>query len=227
MCEKCNDTEYLITIDDDGYVYAKQCECGVKKDFERRLRRSGLLDLFQEFRFENYQVKGKWQEIIKHKALDYVENGVKNGEWFFIGGQVGAGKTMICTAIVGKLIELGYEAHYMQFRQEIMELKMGMEDFAEHHRKLNYLKTVKVLYIDDLFKGSKIPTEADVRLVFDLLNYRYNNKSLITLISTEKNIQDIISIDEAIGSRIYQKSREYMINLAQNKELNQRLKKEN
>jgi DNA replication protein DnaC len=223
MCDKCNDTGVIVWQDEDGYVIAEFCECQKKKEFESRMRKSGLLDLFQEFRFDNYQVKGTWQKVIKQKALDFVAN--PSGNWFFIGGQVGAGKTMICTAIVKELLEKGFDAMYVQYRQEIMKLKMSMEDFGNYTETMNRMKTVKVLYIDDLFKGNNIPSEADIRIIFELLNYRYINKDLITIISTEKNINDIISIDEAIGSRIYQRSRDFQINLAQNKAMNYRLNK--
>ena len=222
-CEICNNSRIIVWEDEDGYVVCKPCTCAQAFDFENRIRKSGLLNVFEEFSFDKFEVKMVWQQKIKQKALDFVAN--PSGNWFFIGGQVGAGKTMICTAIVKELLEKGFDAMYVQYRQEIMKLKMSMEDFGNYTETMNRMKTVKVLYIDDLFKGNNIPSEADIRIIFELLNYRYINKDLITIISTEKNINDIISIDEAIGSRIYQRSRDFQINLAQNKAMNYRLNK--
>lgn len=223
-CLICGNSRIIVFKGEDGLIYAKPCECAAEYDFRRRIQRSGLLSMFDEYTFDKYQVRGTWQKVIKEKALSFVEEA--NGDWFFIGGQVGAGKTMICTAIVGELIKKGYDAHYMMYREEINKLKMGMnmDDFGEYTRFLNYLKTIKVLYIDDLFKGTSNPTEADIRVLFDLLNYRYANKGLITIISTEKSIDDILRIDEAIGSRIFQRSKNYMLKLAENRDMNYRMK---
>ena len=43
---------------------------------------------------------------------------------------------------------------------------------------------------------------------FEILNYRYNNKKLITIISTEQSIDNIIEFDEALGSRIYEMTKD-------------------
>ena len=221
-CEKCNHTGLIVWQDEDGYAYAKQCECSIKVDFERRIKKSGLLNLFSEYTFEKYEVKSKWQEVIKNRALDYIEN--HKHDWFYIGGQVGSGKSFICTAIVSKLVEKGYDAYYFQWREDSTKLKMNINDFEYYNNLLDKYKNVKVLYIDDLFKGTKQPTEADLRLAFDLINYRYINKDLITIISSEYIIDDIIDIDQAIGTRIYERSKNYNTKLAQNKEMNMRMK---
>ena len=78
-------------------------------------------------------------------------------------------------------------------------------------------KTVEVLYIDDLFKTEqgRNPTTADVNIAFEILNYRYRNPELITIISSERTIQDIVKIDEAVGSRIFEKSRNCCINISE------------
>lgn len=67
-----------------------------------------------------------------------------------------------------------------------------------------------MLYIDDLFKG-KI-TEADINLVFEILNYRYNN-NFKTIISSEYMLTELLKIDEAISSRILEKSRGYHLDI--------------
>lgn len=219
-CEKCNHTGSIVWIED-GYAYAKPCECQIKLDFERRIKRSGLANLFEEYTFDKFTVKASWQKVIKDKALSFIENPF--GHWFYIGGNSGSGKTMICTAMVSKLVEQGHDAYYFQWREDSVKLKMNINDFEYYNNLLNKYKNVKVLYIDDLFKGNLSPSEADLRLLFDLINYRYNNKELITIISSEKLIDDIIEIDQAIGSRIYQRSKEYNIKLAENKALNQRM----
>lgn len=222
-CELCNDTEIIVWEDDDGYVMSKPCDCSIERDFKRRIKRSGLMDLVDNYSFDKYEVKFQWQKIIKDTALKFVKNS-DQGNWFFIGGQVGAGKTMICTSIVSKLVEKGYEAYYMMWRNDIMDLKMKIDSYEEYAKKLDFLKNIRVLYIDDLFKGTNLPTEADLRILFDLINYRYSINNSITIISTERTIDEIVAIDQAIGSRIYQRCKDYSIKLAKNNELNWRMK---
>ena len=91
-------------------------------------------------------------------------------------------------------------------------------------------KTSEVLYIDDLFKtadqgGAKVPpSSADVRLAFEIVNYRYNNPDLLTIVSTEYYAGQLIDIDEAVGSRIIEKSGGNSFNIAKSRDRNYRLK---
>ena len=96
----------------------------------------------------------------------------------------------------------------------------------EYEELLKPWKTVDVLYIDDLFKTEqgKNPTTADVNIAFEILNYRYRNSKLITIISSERTIQEIVGIDEAVGSRIFEKSGNYCINISKDIKKNYRLK---
>ena len=65
-----------------------------------------------------------------------------------------------------------------------------------------------MLLIDDLFKGSV--TDSDKSIIFEIIDYRYfNQKPLI--ISTEKTCEELLNIDEAIGSRIIEMSNGYIV----------------
>ena len=82
------------------------------------------------------------------------------------------------------------------------------------------MKSVKVLYIDDFLKGTA--TEADRNIAFDLLNARYIKPSLLTIISSEWTISRVLDWDEAIGSRIAERSKGCVLNITGSK--NYRLK---
>ena len=75
--------------------------------------------------------------------------------------------------------------------------------------------SVPVLLIDDLFKtqSNEKPTSADVRLAYDLLNYRYENRDLITMLSTERTVSELKQIDEATGGRIYEMAKGYCLEI--------------
>lgn len=183
------------------------------------IEKSGLKDLIDTYTFEAYKPKESWQNNIKEAAQRFVDD--NNGKWFYIGGQVGSGKTHICTAIVSELLKKGYPARYMLWRDESVKLKSFITESEEYTKAINQFKKVKVLYIDDFFKNK--PTEADILLAFEILNYRYINKDLITIISGEHDIDELMDIDSAVGSRIYQRSKEYCFTIPKSESKNYRL----
>lgn len=184
-------------------ISVSECECAVKRRNALRIKRSGLADVMSRYTFEAYKTPDKQTAAIKAAALRYVAE--SRGEWFVIVGRPGSGKTHICTAIVGKLIEGGKNCKYMLWRDEVRELKALVNDNSAYRERMNLLKNVDVLYIDDFFKGRAV-SDGDLNVAFELLNARYNARKR-TIISGERTIGAIMDIDEAIGSRIYERSK--------------------
>lgn len=184
-------------------ISVSECECAVKRRNALRIKRSGLADVMSRYTFEAYKTPDKQTAAIKAAALRYVAE--PRGEWFVIVGRPGSGKTHICTAIVGKLIEGGKNCKYMLWRDEVRELKALVNDNSAYRERMNLLKNVDVLYIDDFFKGRAV-SDGDLNVAFELLNARYNARKR-TIISGERTIGAIMDIDEAIGSRIYERSK--------------------
>ena len=212
----------------DGYEFAKPCECMKLRDSLRRIRQSGLGDLLNEYTFDKFQTESPWQEAVKNSALKFLED--HDRKWFFIGGQVGAGKTHLCTAIVGEFLKRGISAKYMLWRDEALKLKAVVNDDTAYSNLIKPLKTVPVLYIDDFFRTGndetgrkKAPTQGDINVAFELINYRYNN-NLATVLSSELTVDQILFFDEAVGSRIYQRTKEYHWDIAKDPHKNYRLK---
>lgn len=222
-CVLCKNKGYIMILEE-GYTALKECECLRTRKSRKLIEKSGLKKLIQEYTFEKFIAHESWQLYIKEKAFAFVQD--KEPHWFFIGGQVGAGKTHICTAIVNELMQQGYEALYMLWRDEIMKLKANVMEGDFYAKTINDFKTTKVLYIDDLFKSErgKPPTMSDINIAFEILNARYNNPDLITILSSEKCLREIMGIDEAIGSRIFQRAGTYVLELNQNKKMNMRLR---
>ena len=122
-------------------------------------------------------------------------------------GQVGSGKTHLSMAIANSLMEKGVGVLYMPYRDNIISLKQNMMDEEYYRKVMNKFKRAKVLLIDDLFKGSI--SGSDVNIMFEIINYRYLN-GLPVIVSCEKSIDEIMNIDEAIGSRLYEMSCGYV-----------------
>lgn len=221
-CRVCRNKGYVM-IQEEGYAALKSCECLKARQSKTIIEKSGLKKLIHEYSLQNYLAKENWQRIIKDTAERFLQD--PETHWFFIGGQVGSGKTHICTAIVNELMNQGKEALYMLWRDESVRLKAVSND-GEYSKLIEPFKTKEVLYIDDLFKSEKgkQPSTADINIAFEILNARYQNTALITIISSERIIRELIEIDEATGSRIYQMSKGYYLELKHDPRMNMRLR---
>lgn len=224
-CEICRNKGYIVMIDEQGTELYKRCKCHKTRSTLRKLYNSGLGELTRKYNFENYKDTEDWQKFIKAKALNFIND--QNRGWFFIGGQVGCGKTFISTAITHELIKQGNEAIYMLWVDNAKKLKQNAMKEEVYQRMIDEYKNAKVLYIDDFFKTESIntkPTEADFNIAYEILNYRYNQKDLVTIISSEYSIKQITDMSEAIGSRIYEKTEGYNLYIRPDKQKNMRYK---
>ena len=205
-CPKCGGLGMIPSIQD-GYELMTPCECVKLEQAKKRIERSGLSEVMKKQTLDTFLAKEQWQLRIKQSAYKFLEN---ENKWFFIGGQVGCGKTHICTGIMNELMSKGKSAYYMLWSDEVVKLKSNKMNDEVYNSVINPIKHIPVLYIDDFFKTEKgaKPSNADVMVAFEIINYRYVN-GLTTLISSEKSIDDIRDIDEAIGSRIYQMAEGY------------------
>lgn len=223
-CEVCLD-KGLIYFLRNGEIVCKPCACMARREAMERLHKSGLDGMLDEYTFESFKAAESWQKEAKEAAMQYAES--PDG-WLLVCGQVGSGKTHLCTAAVGKLMKAGRSARYMLWRDEAVKLKAAVNDEAAYARLIQPLKEADVLYIDDLFKTATgvSPTPGDVNLAFELINARYCRKGSITVFSSELTVDDLIRIDEAVGSRIYQRTKGHCIVIGRSLERNYRLRKE-
>lgn len=203
-CPICQNRGYLM-YKKDGYDYTKECECMAKRRSLRRIRKSGMSDMLSRYTFEAYETPDATRTCIKMVAERFCK---ADSGWFYISGRSGSGKTHICTAICSRFIEQGKEVYYMKWRDESRSLK-ALVNTDEIEKPLEKLKRVPVLYIDDFFKGGH--SEADERIAFEILNSRYNDTKLRTVISSELMIEDLLDIDEALGGRIKERSKGYLM----------------
>lgn len=203
-CDICGNKGQLAYYRN-GILYSKPCMCMAKRRSFRRIQRSGMADMFSRYTFDNYKTVDEDRKRIKVMAGKFA---MDDSGWFYIAGQSGSGKTHICTAICSALVEGSKDVYYMAWRDESRNLK-GLMNTDEVDEPLRKLKKVAVLYIDDFLKGGV--SEADIRLAFEIINARYNDSSLRTIISSEMTIEEVLEMDEALGSRIYERSKGYTI----------------
>lgn len=208
-CPICGGLGYIVRRAENGELFSRECKCEIIRQNRRRVERSGLASLLESCTFERYQTPEPWQKSTKAAAEAYLSD--CRGKWFFIGGSSGTGKTHLCTAICGRLMDGGIPVRYLQWRADIPPIKAKINDAEAYRNAMWPLKTIRALYIDDFLKGSI--TDGDRNVAFDLLNARYNDPRAITIFSTEMTIDKILEWDEAIGSRIAERARDCTFNL--------------
>lgn len=219
-CVVCKNRGYLAELGLSGDMCVRECDC---MRVRRTLKQVAETGINKEYDFENYKAICDWQETFVDKAKRYVAD--PKG-WFYVGGQVGAGKTHICSAIFSELVRRGNEGHYMLWTNEGTSLKANVNNVDAYQEIMEPLTTVKVLYIDDFLKAQQgvKPTTADINLAFKILNARYNDPALLTIISSEWYLGEIRNFDDAVGSRIFEKTQEFCVTLGRKADRNYRMK---
>ena len=207
-CNKCRDM--MFVIQEDGS--AKPCECRAVRIAKEKLKASGVSEEFRKMRFENFDYSKSKETMLAYstaksysKKFEELRVARKNSIMFC--GQVGSGKTHLAMSIANILLDNGVGVIYMPYRSSITNLKQSILDDENYQKEINIYKNAQVLMIDDLFKG-KI-TESDINIIYEVLDYRYF-KNLPVIITSEKTIDELIEIDEAIGSRLYEMSKNYI-----------------
>lgn len=231
-CSACKNKGYIsIVAEYDGDYEIRQQTCTVCEKPRRsiaNLKNSGLSEVLEKFTLSNFKAEKDWQKMMLEKAKAFrVQDKVP---CFFVGGNSGCGKTHLCSALAIDYLRHGSEVRYILWRKELREIRNQIYD-ERNEAYLNYLKNVDVLYIDDFFKSVRTvdepfqrPTQSDANLAFEIISERLD-RGRVTIISTESTIDELIEIDEAIGSRIKRSSDEYCISLKRDRKKNYRLYK--
>lgn len=195
-----------------GSEFVKECECMNTRRVIKAMERSGLGELLSLYKFENYKCENDWQTSIFNKAQAFVKD--TNNKWFVMLGESGSGKSLICTAIARELLKQRLNLVFMAWLDDSTELKQFITDGEKYGEKIREYKEADVLYIDDFFKSENNtkPSAADIKLANEILNYRYNkarmdkSKRWVTLISSERTVQQLLEYDKAIAGRLIEMS---------------------
>ncbi len=222
-CPKCRNKGYVYHSTEEGLL-ARPCECLRRREIMRRIDASGLGQIIREYTFDRFTVREDWQKAIKQKALDFCED--ETARWFYIGGQPGCGKTHLCTAICDRYIRKGFDTRYLLWAEKSKLLKASVNDsYRSYAAVLDEYKRIPVLYIDDFLKVRQggTPSDGDLNLAFELINARLMSTDRITVISSEKTLEEAMIYDEATISRIFQLCGPYRIDVEWDREKNYRL----
>ncbi len=237
-CELCKNRGYskrTVYYRDVGYWGNEdvECVCMKKRRIRKNMEQSGLKDMIEHYRFDNFVKENAVQAGMSRTAMHFVEHCEDKTpyQWFFIGGQSGAGKTHICSAISNHFIDKGKTLKYKLWREDGVRLKALVNDAAAYEQELRDWLEPEVLYIDDFLKcgnitgGTHLPTQADFNLAYTILDHRYKNHKAITIISSEFYLAEIFNMEQAIGGRILERTgKEYNAKISRDKAKNFRTK---
>lgn len=212
-CPKCKDLggTFGSKKDDENekvYEIWIDCDCKNQRKINRLMKSSEITESFKQMGFTNFSLENRHQVIIEanHCAKTYFKNyeSIKMMRTNSIAllGAVGAGKTHLLTALANNLIKKKLvSVLYFPYVEGFNDLR---DDFKKLEPKLQSMKDVEVLFIDDLFKpvsGKPQASEWELKQVFSVINYRYLNHRPI-IISSELSIDKMLVLDEALATRI-------------------------
>jgi len=224
-----NGTEVILQYDTEEW---QKCECAKLRQLNRLIKSSAITEEFQKMSFKNFSTDGVHPKVIEMKskanqyyaAFDQIKGYRQNS--IMLIGQPGCGKTHLLTAISNYLI------HTRQVPVLYFPYKDGMNNLAANNfeRKneiMDRMKEIDVLFIDDLFKpiGGKVDVKPwQAESIFEVVNYRYlNNKPL--LVSSELSLDDMLYIDEALTSRLFEMAQDFTVTIPKDMKVNYRLRK--
>ena len=185
---------------------------------------SGIKD--ENYTFSNFQEWNEASKSMKITATQYYQNFTKimNDRQNSIAllGQVGSGKTHLTLALGLNIMKSKkLPVVYFSYRDTITSIKQNMTDEEYYRRQLDRFQSAKVLLIDDMLKGKT--SDSDKNIMFEIINYRYINRKPI-IVSSEYGIEDLLNFDEAVGSRIYEMCKDYIVEVQNNISNNYRLR---
>lgn len=187
-------------------------------------KKAGLSKETSKLGFTAFKEWNEKTKDMKDMATKYYKNfeSIKETRQnsIIFSGNPGSGKSHLSIAIANNLMRKNIKVIYMPYREVIINIKQNMLDGEAYSKILNKYKIAEILLIDDLFKGQI--SKSDINIMFEIINHRYIN-NLPMIISTELSINNIIKIDEAVGSRIYEMIKSYTVEIL-GKENNYRLK---
>lgn len=204
-CEQCKDRGYVrpnVPYGHPNFGKAITCECLRKKQKMRRqndlLLASGILDMahYRDATFQTFNGHLGGVQQAYQSAVAYAGNPTG---WFVLTGPYGCGKTHLATAIARSRIEAG-DTVLMQTVPDLLDhLRAAFRpsDAESYDERFEKARTVDLLVLDDY--GAQNDTQWATEKLFQLLNYRYNDR-LTTIITSN-------CLDQ-IDSRVYSRLRD-------------------
>ena len=223
VCPICKGIGKLPSRTEDGLVRITDCACVAEQVARQRLVMSGIPEhLARQCTFESFGADDPALKKMKDTAMAYAED--PKG-WLYLGGATGCGKTHLAVAAAVALLGRGYPVTYMSFSTEIGALKRVGGPVEAQDRRLRELQSCPVLLLDDLLHAADRPSAAEVNVAFQILSQRYD-RCLSTILTTRWAYSQLSAFSDALGTRIYQSSRDSGCYIREDSRFNYRLRRD-
>lgn len=218
ICKICNNTGWE-TYEKNGYFFAKECGCGIRKKqiSESYLSFANIPESFENVNLENFdlsiytKIENQKRAKIAFKAakywLDEFEDMNNRGMGLYIySREKGSGKTRFAISIANELIQKKQiQAKFCTSLQILNEIKKSWDKKIENRESnlLEFLSKSEVLIIDD-FGIEQSEKQWINEKFYHIINNRYiDNK--ITIFTSNMPLSEL-SYDDRIINRILEKT---------------------
>lgn len=222
-CPECKNRGYFQTLDADDNKVMKECRCMAVRRYIKAMNTAGLGSLYQKCTFDRYEAKESWQKTCKDTAMRYSQT--DGDDWFYFAGSSGSGKTHLCTAICGELAKRGREIKYLQWARLYEQLVQTRFKEYEQGEIFRCIEDVDVLYLDDFLKTPRNvqPKDDVLSYALEIVDARYKAEKK-TIFSSEFQISQIITFDQALGGRIFEMAKDFQISTGNDSKRNYRVR---
>jgi DNA replication protein DnaC len=190
ICPFCEDSGLRLTVGSDGERYAQTCECRLRLQAGRLLKRAAIPKRYEHCTLDTFEPgfgqadqSLRWAYGMARRFVDDYPV-TTEGRGLLLTGSVGVGKTHLAVGIVHALIsEKGVRAFFCDYRELLKRIQESYNPLVAF-TELQVLAPVfeaEVLILDEL--GAQKPTDWVWDTVALILNTRYNDKRT-TLITT-------------------------------------------
>lgn len=183
----------------------KKQESADRKRIDDMKRSCGITPRNFDVTFDSFICETPEQASAKQKAEQFADDVIGGGSGCLIMvGNVGAGKTMLSTAIADKVIKSGKKCAIIKVGELIRDIKDSWRKDSDHSESdiISYHSKVGLLILDEI--GVQYGSDTEKMMIFEIIDGRYQNVKPTVLVSN----LDVEGVKQCIGDRVYDRLRD-------------------
>jgi DNA replication protein DnaC len=221
ICSICEDSGLRLIVQPNGDRYAEPCECRVRLQTARLLKRAGIPKRYEHCTLDTFEPgyghADRSLAAAHLMARQFVDGYpvTTEGRGLLLTGDVGVGKTHLAVGILQALtLEKGVRGLFCDYRELLKRIQESYNPLVAT-TELQILTPVfeaEVLILDEL--GAQKPTDWVWDTVALILNTRYNDKRTTLITTNYRNTPAALARnadktvrEESLGDRITERMR--------------------